>query len=199
MNSSFAAPGGAASPHREVLFWYALRIQTKIGNLASAILLDKGYETFLPLMVSRRRWSDRVKDVAVPLFPGYLFCRFDVNNRLPVLTTPGVLGIAGLGRTPLPVADEEIAAIRSIVHSGLTARGWPFLANGSRVYMESGPLAGLEGTLTNVDKVDHLIVSVQLLQRSIAVEVDRGWVRLAPTSANRQKIATLPMTYSCPA
>jgi transcription antitermination factor NusG len=125
-----------------------------------------------------------------------LFCSFDVHNRLPVLTTPGVLGIAGAGKTPLPVADEEMAAIQSILHSGLATRSWPFLANGSRVYIESGPLAGVEGVLTNVGKVDHLVVSVQLLQRSIAVEVDRAWVRLAPESANRQKAATLPLTYS---
>jgi transcription antitermination factor NusG len=118
-----------------------------------------------------------VKQLDLPLFPGYLFCRFDVCDRLPILSTPGVIDIAGAGKTAVPVADEEIEAIRAILRSGLAAQPWPFLRVGSRVYVERGPLAGVEGIITNTDKVYCLVVSVSLLQRSVGVEIDREWVR----------------------
>jgi len=147
-------------------------------HLASAALRGKGYEEFLPLYRSRRRWSDRVKQLDLPLFPGYLFCRFDPHDRLlPILTTPGMIGIVGAGRTPIPVPDEEIEAVRRILRSGLAAQPWPFLGAGCAVYIERGPLAGLQGVITKADKVDRLIVSVNLLQRSVAVEIDRDWAR----------------------
>jgi transcription antitermination factor NusG len=140
-------------------------------------LSGKGYEAYLPLYRSKHRWSDRLKQLDLPLFPGYLFCRFEVRNRLPVLTTPGVIGVLGAGKTPIPVDDEEIEAIRAVLRSGLTAEPWPFLSVGSKVYVEAGPLAGVEGIITNTDKVYRLVVSVSLLQRSVAVEIDRAWAR----------------------
>lgn len=168
------------SPALNNLAWYALQIQTKLGSVVSATLRGKGYEEFLPLYRSRRRWSDRVKTVDLPLFPGYLFCRCDVSDRLmPILTTPGVIGILGAGRIPIAVDEEEIEAIRAILGAGLAAKPWPFLHVGSKVYMEGGPLAGLEGIVTNMDKAWRLIVSVSLLQRSVAVEIDREWARPA--------------------
>lgn len=176
--SEFETIQGAASQRPDQLSWYALQIQSKLGSVASATLRGKGYEEFLPLYRSRRRWSDRIKELELPLFPGYLFCRFDVSDRLmPILTTPGVIGIVGAGKTPLPVNDEEIEAVRAILRSGLIAQPWPFLRAGSKVYIEGGPLAGVEGIVTNTDKVYRLIVSVHLLQRSVAVEIDREWAR----------------------
>jgi transcription antitermination factor NusG len=158
--------------------WYALQIQSRLGSVASTVLRGKGYEEFLPVYCSRRRWSDRVKKIEVPLFPGYLFCRFDPGDRLvPVLTTPGVIGVVSAGKTPLPVAEEEIEAVRTVLRSGLAAQPWPFLGIGSRIYMEAGPLTGLEGIVINVDKTYRLVVSVSLLQRSVAVEIDRDWAR----------------------
>ena len=83
------------------LLWYAVRIQSRLASVAAATLRGKGYQEFLPLYRSRRRWSDRFKELDLPLFPGYLFCRFDVTGRLlPILTTPGVIGIVGAGKTP---------------------------------------------------------------------------------------------------
>lgn len=132
----------------------------------------------MPMCRSRRRWSDRVKEVEVPLFSGYLFCRFDPHDRqVPILGTPGVISIVGAGKTPIPVPDAEIEAIRSVVRSGLKAQPWPYVKLGTPVYIERGPLAGLEGIVTNTDKVCRLMVSVSLLQRSVAVEIDRDWVR----------------------
>jgi transcription antitermination factor NusG len=96
---------------------------------------------------------------------------------MPILTTPGVIGILGAGKTPVPVDIEEIEAIRAILRSGLAAQPWPLLRVGSKVYIERGPLAGLEGIVINTDKVYRLIVSVSMLQRSVAVEIDREWAR----------------------
>ena len=97
---------------------------------------------------SQRRWSDRVKQLDLPIFPGYLFCRLDVQDRLlPVLSTPAVISIVGAGKKPIPVAEEEISSIRAILQSGLAAQPWPFLDVGSRVYIEAGPLASLEGIM----------------------------------------------------
>ena len=165
-------------PRSDNLSWYAVRIQSRLGSVASATLRGKGYEEFLPLYRSRRRWSDRIKELDLPLFPGYLFCRFDVSDRLmPILTTPGVIGIVGAGKTPVPIGDEEIEAIRARLRSGLVVQPWPFLRVGSKVYIEGGPLAGVEGIISNTDKVYRLVVSVSLLQRSVAVEIDREWAR----------------------
>jgi transcription antitermination factor NusG len=176
-NGNSAFEQRAALPPGQ-LPWYALRIQSRLASLASTTLRGKGYEEFLPLYRSRRRWSDRIKEIQLPLFPGYLFCRFDVGDRLmPILTTPGVVGIVGAGKIPVPVDLDEIEAVRAILRSGLAAQPWPSLAVGSEVYIEHGPLAGLEGIITNTDKVYRLIVSVSLLQRSVAVEIDREWAR----------------------
>jgi transcription antitermination factor NusG len=157
--------------------WYALQIRSKQRKGISAMVCGKGYETYEPLYRSRRRWSDRVKQVDLPLFPGYIFCRLDLRNRLPILMVPGVVGIVGLGKTPVPVDDEEIETLRAIVDSRLPAEPWPFLGLGSKVYIERGPLAGLEGIITDTNKVYRLVVSVSLLQRSVGVEIDRNWAR----------------------
>jgi transcription antitermination factor NusG len=165
-------------PRPDQLSWYAIRIRSRLGSAAATTLRSKGYETFLPVYRSKRRWSDRVKELDLPLFPGYLFCRFDVSDRLmPILTSPGVMGIVSAGKTPVPVSNYEIEGVRTILRSGLAVQPRPFLRVGSKVYIESGPLAGVEGIITNVDKVHRLIVSVSLLQRAVAVEIDRAWAR----------------------
>ena len=157
--------------------WYAIRVKSKFEAVASAALSGKGYEPFLPLYRSRRRWSDRVKQVNLPLFPGYVFCRFDVGTRLPVLTTPGVISVVGYGREPVAIDEGEIAAVRAIIASGLPAMPWPFLRTGNRVLIEEGPLGGIEGIVLSMKKECRLIVSVTMLQRSMGVEIDRAWVR----------------------
>ena len=139
-------------------------------------LAHKGYEILLPLYECRRRWSDRIKELELPLFPGYVFCRFNPLVRLPILMTPGVIQVVGIGRSPVPVDDAEIAAIQTAVQSGLPRQPWPFLQIGQRVRVERGPLCGLEGILLNIKGRDRLILSVTLLQRSVAVEVEDSWV-----------------------
>jgi transcription antitermination factor NusG len=158
------------------MYWYALRVRPRFEKVVASALLLKGYEGFLPLYIRRSRWSDRIKSVEFPLFSGYLFCRFDVNKRLPILVTPGVIQIVGIGKSPHPVDDCEIAALQSIVVSGLQVEPRSYLNIGQRVRIELGPLAGIEGILTSTKGSSRLVVSVTLLQRSVCVEIDESWV-----------------------
>lgn len=157
--------------------WFALSVKPLREKFVGSVLAGKGYTEFVPLYRDRRSWSDRVKEIELPLFPGYIFCRLDLNNRLPVLVTPFVNFIVGAGKTPIQVQDSEVEAIRTIVTSGQDALPWNFLPAGCMARIEEGPLKGLEGILIEVKNQHRLVVSVTLLQRSVAVEVDRQWVR----------------------
>jgi len=167
--------------------WFAIRVKSRCEKVVSAIARNKGFEEFLPLYECRQRWSDRSKAVEFPLFPGYVFCRLNPQHRMPLLTIPGVLQFVGIGKTPVPIDDEEIIAIQSAVKSGLSAEPWPFLEAGQRVRLEDGPLAGMEGFLVEVRKRFRVVVSVTLLKRSVAVEIDREWV--APLDAAGRPMA----------
>jgi transcription antitermination factor NusG len=173
---------------QEVHPWYAIRVRPKYERVASAALSGKGYEEYLPLYHSIRTWSDRSKGLDLPLFPGYLFCRFDVQFRLPILTIPGVMSIVGIGRTPVAIPDSEIDAIQAVIRSGLHLQPWPQLAVGSRVVIEKGPLKGLEGVTLEIKKTFRLFISVPLLQRSVSVEIERDWVRPLSTPITSRSI-----------
>ncbi len=175
--------------------WYAVHVKSRAERVVAAITHNKGFEEFLPLCKTRRRWSDRVQTVEVPLFPGYLFCRMGTESRLPILTIPGVLGFAGVGKTPIPVNDEEIATIQTAVASGLFAEPWPFLNGGEAVRLEAGPLAGLEGIYVGCRKQHRIVVSVTLLQRSIAIEIDRNWVTPLKASGFQPAFQLTPASH----
>jgi transcription antitermination factor NusG len=160
--------------------WYAVRVRSNFEQVTAAVLAGKGYEQFAPTYKVRRAWSDRVKEIQVPLFPGYVFCRLDSANRLGVLTTPGVVNIVSFGKEPATVSDTEIEAIQTIVRSSLNAQPWPFVAVGRKVVLERGPLKGLEGIVADIKHDFRLVVSLTLLQRSVSVEVERDWIRPAP-------------------
>ncbi len=132
-------PDGSASR------WFAVRVRPQRERRIVEAFRHKGYEPFLPLYRSRRAWSDRLKDVELPLFPGYVFCRFEAGLRLPILTTPGVVYVVGVGGVPAPIDDREVATLRTVVRSGLYAEPWRFLRSGQRVEIIEGPLCGLEG------------------------------------------------------
>jgi len=156
--------------------WFALQVKACYEKTVATLLHGKGYQWFLPLYKCKRRWSDRIKEIETPLFPGYLFCRFDMQHRLPILTTPGVLLIVGIGKTPIPIDQAEIAAIQTLVTSGLPSQPWPFLQIGERVTINYGALCGVEGILLDFKGRNRLVLSVTLLQRSVAVEIDGAWV-----------------------
>jgi transcription antitermination factor NusG len=160
--------------------WFALQTKSRSENFVATQLRGKGYEPFLPVYKSRRRWSDRFKELELPLFPGYMFCRFNPLDRLPILVTPGVLQIVGAGKSPTPVDDAEIATIQTCIQSGVPRQPWPFPQIGQRVRVEYGPLRGLEGVLLSIKGGHRLVLSVTLLQRSVAVQLDESWVSPIP-------------------
>jgi transcription antitermination factor NusG len=173
--------------------WYVLRVRSRFEHAVAAHLRGRGYEWFLPLYKWRRRWSDRCKEIDLPLFPGYVFCQLNPSNRLPVLSIPGVVHIVGVGRVPLPVSEAEIVAIQTAIRSGLPRQPWPFLQIGHKVRVERGPLCGMEGILLRFGGHHRLVLSVILLQRSVAVEVDESWVQRS-TPERRNSLTRLPLS-----
>jgi transcription antitermination factor NusG len=175
--------------------WFAVRAKTTHEKRVAALFERKGYEWFLPQYQARRRWSDRVKQVELPLFPGYVFCRFVSEERIAILTTPSVLGIAGIGKDPLPVDESEIEAIRRVLDKGFGLKPEPFLEVGRRVRINGGSLEGVEGMIESIRHKDRLILSVTLLQRSVSVDIDSAWVTVLPKSS-REKACPTPLWSS---
>ena len=157
---------GADSP------WFALYVKPRHEKNVASILRGKGFEEFVP--VYDRRTPSRTTQL--PLFPSYVFCRFDHNRRLPILSTPGVFAIVEFGGAPVPVPEDQIASLRTVVARGMTRYPWPDLPAGRKVRINAGPLQGIEGVGVVSRSVSRLIVSVDLLRRSVAVEVDRDWL-----------------------
>ncbi len=157
--------------------WFAVQVKPRSEKTVASIASNRGYEEFLPLQKVRRRWSDRVKVLDVPLFPGYLFCRIGAESRLPLLTVPGVVGLVGVGKTPFPIEDREVANIQAVVRSGLWTEPCAYLESGQLVRLEEGPLAGLEGLYLESRGEHRIVVSVNLLRRSVGIEIEREWVR----------------------
>jgi len=141
-------------------------------------LRNSGFETVLPVCPTRKEWSDRTKLVDVPLFPGYVFCEFDRDRQMQVEYVPGVNGVVSFGSRLAEVDREEITAIQTVLATGLTLAPWPRLEPGRKVEIHRGPLRGLMGVVVGDDGNQRLILSVTLLNRSISVEMDRGWFRL---------------------
>jgi len=166
--------------------WFAVQVKATHEKRVVSMLDYRGIESYLPLYESRRHWRDRIKQVEVPLFPGYIFSRFGLAERGVLLKTPSVTRVVGIGSTPIPVDEREIAAIQAVVNSGLRLAPHPFLRVGHRVRIEGGALYGLEGLITDFRRRNHLIVSVTLLQRSVAVEIDSAWV--TPIKTPREKV-----------
>ena len=172
------------SPETDGPRWFALQVRTRWESSTALLLSGKGYEILLPIYQTKKYWNGKLRQLNAPLFPGYVFCQFDALNRLPILVTPGVIAVVGRGRVPVPVDDAEIAAIQTVVSSGLRAEPWPYLEIGQKIRIESDALYGLEGVLINFKGNHRIVVSVSLLRRSVALEIDRECVSpLGPTRA----------------
>jgi transcription antitermination factor NusG len=159
--------------HPNKLDWYALQVKVKLTKDVSRMLTYKGYEAYTPCYPTTRQWCDRTSQVEVPLLPGYVFVKVDPAQRMPVLTTPGVYGMVGIGKQPAPIQEADLESVRRIVRSGLTVEPWSFLRVGNRVRIEEGPLRGITGILIDVRKTSRVVVSVEAIERSVAVHVDR--------------------------
>jgi transcriptional antiterminator RfaH len=153
--------------------WYAIRVKPRFEKIVALRLRGKGYEEFLPMRASCRERPGRVKLAEKPLFPGYLFCRFDETKRLPILMTPGLFYIVTLGGRLAPVPDDEIASLQAVVGSNLPIEECPY-SPGDKVLITGGALTGVQGAVSRVKQNCRVIVSVSMLARSVAVEVDEA-------------------------
>jgi transcription elongation factor/antiterminator RfaH len=155
--------------------WYAIYTRSRHEQKAKERLLEKKIETFLPLIERWSRRKDRRKRILVPLFPGYLFVRtlLEAQIHLEILKTDGVVRILGNDGSPIPIPDEQIHAIQSLIRNGVAAERHPYLKKGMKVRVVNGPLMGIEGILLKTQsKKNRLIISVDLLQESVSVEMD---------------------------
>lgn len=174
----FAPPVGRlhASAARH---WFALNVRTRHEKMVGQALAMKDFETFLPLYTKRHQYVRRVRDYQLPLFPGYLFCRFDPTACLPIVTTPGVMKIVGAGHLPIPVNTEEIESIQKAVEARIPMFPHAYLHAGQRGRINSGALAGVEGVVVSDKNTFRLLLSISLLQRSVLLEIDAGRVDFA--------------------
>jgi transcription antitermination factor NusG len=160
--------------------WFAVQVWSGREHVSAMRLRSREYEVFLPCYRERRRWSDRTKVVDRALFAGYVFCRMTTDVIGRVITAPGVIRIVGDSHSPSPVPAHEIESIQRIVETRLSAEPWLYPDVGQKARIELGPLHGVEGTVLMVKNRHRLIVSVALLQRAVAVEIDPEWITLPP-------------------
>ncbi len=161
--------------------WFALTVQPNHERSAERGLLHRGLEAYLPTHRVRRQWSDRQKEMDVVLFPGYVFCRFEKPDWMRVLGAPGVRSVVGVGKTPAAVDDSEISAVKVLVASGRPILPWPYLRIGQNVRIDHGALKYLRGVVVRVKDSCRVVVSVEALGCSLAVEVDAD--ALSPDTA----------------
>jgi transcription antitermination factor NusG len=161
--------------------WYAVYTCAHHEKRVAAELCARGVEHFLPLYSSLRRWKDRRVRLELPLFPGYVFVRFALRDRLHVVQIPSVVRLVGFGGLPATLPDAEMEILRAGVSQSAAATPHPFLSAGRRVRIISGPFAGLEGVLQRRKSSLRVVVSLNLIQRSVAVDVDAADVQpIAP-------------------
>jgi transcription antitermination factor NusG len=180
--SLLVAEPGHATPNTDFeRHWYALRVKPQHERTVSYALQKRGIDRYVPLYKSLRRWADSFKELELPIFPGYLFCRLTTSDMPGVLATPAVYQLVGIGDEPSPIAEDELHTIQRIESAGLPIVPWPWLKEGQQVQIARGPLAGVTGLLAGTAKSWHVVVNIQLLRRGVAVAVDRG--DLAPMAA----------------
>ncbi|MEW6525261.1 MAG: UpxY family transcription antiterminator [Spirochaetota bacterium] len=154
--------------------WYAVYVRSRHEFKVHSALLAKGIESFLPVVERLRQWKDRNKLIPFPLFPGYLFVKLpnDKAYFLQVLKIRGVVKILGDSSGYQPVADDQIISIYKMVNSKLTIDEHPYLKEGQKVKIISGPLSGVQGILVSRGTEHHVVVSVDILQKGVSVKVD---------------------------
>jgi transcription antitermination factor NusG len=160
--------------------WFAIAVKPRFDKSVAKALEGKGFETLVPLYKKQHRYAGRSKESELPLFPGYVFSRFHVRVRLPILTTPGVTQILGNGNRPIPLSETEIASLKTAIEARVLLQPFPFLQVGQRVRIDEGALAGVVGIVIRLKQPLRLVLSVTLLQRSVLLEIDGHQVNLEP-------------------
>jgi transcription termination/antitermination protein NusG len=160
------------SPAHSEARWYAAYTKSRHEKTVAGQLQSKGIETFLPLYETLRRWKNGTHLVQLPLFPGYAFARFALAARLPVLKIPGVVRLVGFSGMPAAIEDDQVESLRQALANGVSAEPHPYLTEGRRVRITAGPLAGREGILVRRQGLVRVVLSIDLIQRSVLVDVN---------------------------
>jgi transcription antitermination factor NusG len=171
-SSMLSYVGPLALPEQSA--WYALYTKSRHEQVVKTQLDQKAIENFLPLYERVSQWKDRKKRIHWPLFPGYVFVKIVEGDRLDVLKTHGAVYIVSNGLDPLPIPEEQILSVRSFVEGKLKCDPHPYLKIGNRVRILEGPMKGVEGILIRKKNKSCLVLSVDIIQRSVSVELD-GW------------------------
>jgi transcription antitermination factor NusG len=168
--------GSAFVPHAGIssLAWYAAHTCSRHEKKIARQLQERGIEHFLPLFRSVRRWKDRKKELQLVLFPGYIFVRMDLSDRLQVLQLPGVVRFVSFNSLPAPLPAADIEALRNGLAQNLCAEHHPYLRVGRRVKVVYGPLSGAEGIFVRRRNESRLVVSIDAIMRSVALEIDEA-------------------------
>ena len=170
-------------PFCDTKHWFALQVVPRHEKAVDTILGHNGCEHLLPTCKIRRRWSDRVKTVEEPLFPGYVFCRSQRSLIEMARSVPGIIRIVSFGGKPHPVPDEEIDALKRIGCVENDVRPFPYLNVGQKVQVITGPLLGITGIITEFKKRCWLVMSVDFIMKSVSVEIERSEVALVNCAA----------------
>lgn len=165
--------------------WFALQVVPRREKRVTSLLEYKGHEAFLPTYQVRRNWSDRIKTLDQPMFPGYVFCRFHKTGSGLVLATPGVIRVVSFGGKPSPISGQEITGLQRINQSGVDVSPYPYAQVGQKVRITNGPFADLVGVVIQVRNQRRLVVSVDTILKaiSIAIEAEDVTPIVAETSA----------------
>jgi transcription termination/antitermination protein NusG len=164
--------------------WFALQVTPRHEFTTAKILRLKGFQEFVPTYTSRRKWSDREKNVVLPLFTGYVFAKLCLEAKLPIVTTPGVIRIVGSRKGPIPIPQEQLEMARKASACARHVQPYPYIPDipgGTRVRINDGPLAGVEGTFHGYDR-SELIVSVDIIQRSMRIGIERCSLSVLPSA-----------------
>ena len=156
--------------------WFALYVKPRHEKNVTRLLNGGGLEAFLPSYTRHHIYGCRSKENELPLFPGYVFCRFNSLRRTPILATSGVISIVGIGKTPIPIDDNEISSLQAVTKARYLMEPCGFLATGRKVRISRGVLTDVEGIVVEVRNSMRLILSITLLQRAVQVEIDSAWV-----------------------
>ena len=167
-----SADSSLATRYSSRPLWYAACTRARHEKRVAEQLAGRSVDYFLPLYTSVRQWKDRRVGLQLPLFPGYVFVRIALRNRLRILEIPSVARLVGFGGTPTPLPEDEIAALKLGLESGVRALPYPYLKIGRRVHNTSGPFEGLEGILIRKKNDFRFVISVDLIQRSILLAID---------------------------
>lgn len=154
--------------------WFAVSVRPRYEKLATRHLERLGVNCFLPVYRSVRRWKDRRKELDMALFPGYVFVNMNARDRLGVLRAPGVLRFVTFQGQPAAVPDSEIRALESSAFAGLRPQPHPYLRQGKKVRVKSGPLVDVEGIMIRRKEGFRLVLSIELISRSVMLEVDEA-------------------------